>query len=219
MKVDTAAVLANECDVLGILNFNQANQDNYGWNIIGHDDEMMQQDTSLSDLDHVIMTQYTLVSAISKVPVVKLMQTQPKGFNSSGEFEAESYRQTLETLQEQVTPMLERHHELVMRSDIAPEFNIQPFEIKATFAPLDAITEKELSEINLNKANASSALIQSGALSPDHERQRLINDEDSGYNGIELEEEDQDEIDLREAAQKIENELEGEEESGEVQTF
>src|SRR5690606_15493881 len=63
------------------------NRDNYGVKILGLDEEMQQFDTSLTDFDQTIMTQYQLVAAASNVPAVKLLGTSPKGFNATGEHE------------------------------------------------------------------------------------------------------------------------------------
>lgn len=40
-------------------------------------DSVQQIDTSLTDLDEVIMTQYQLLAAASCVPATKLLETQP----------------------------------------------------------------------------------------------------------------------------------------------
>jgi phage-related protein (TIGR01555 family) len=161
-------------------------RDNYGTKTIGYQDDYQQFDTSLADLDAVIMTQYQIVAAVANIPVTKLMGTVPKGFNSTGEHEEASYHEYLETLQsEYLTLLLERHHALVIRSEIAPKFGIAPFGTTVSWNPLDAPTGEETAALNKAKAETGSILINSGAISPDDERQRVINDPDSGYNGLE----------------------------------
>lgn len=161
------------------------NRDNYGVKILGLDEEMDQFDTSLSDLDAVIMTQYQLVAAAANVPATKLLGTQPKGFNTTGEYEESNYHEELEGIQtHDLEPLLNRHHLLLMRSEIAPKFGIEPFEITVKWNELDALTHKEQSEINKYKAETGNLLIASGAISPDEERQRIMSDIQSGYNGL-----------------------------------
>src|SRR5690606_27836854 len=65
-------------------------RDNYGVKVNGPEENMQQFDTALADVDTVIMTQYQLVAAAAHVPATKLFGTQPKGFNATGEYEAES---------------------------------------------------------------------------------------------------------------------------------
>lgn len=157
-------------------------RDNFGVKTIDLEDEMQQFDTSLADLDNVIMTQYQLVSAASNVPAVKLLGTPPKGFNSTGEFEESSYHEELESIQaHDLTPMIERHHMLLIRSEIAPEFGIAPFETIINWNELDALTKKEQAEINKLNAEAGAFLVNAGAIDGQDERDRLRHDESSGY--------------------------------------
>ncbi len=160
-------------------------RDNYGIKILGLEEKMMQFDTSLADLDEVIMTQYQLVAAASNVPAVKLLGTSPKGFNATGEYEEASYHEMLESLQScALTPLIQRHHLLLIRSEICPEFNIAPFDTAVQWKPLDAMTAEELALLNKTKAETGQVLMTSGAIDGNDERQRLIVDPESGYNGM-----------------------------------
>lgn len=162
------------------------NRDNFGVKTLGLDEDMKQFDTSLADLDAVIMTQYQLVAAAANVPATKLMGTSPKGFNATGEFEEASYHEELESLQcHDLTPLLDRHHLLLIRSEICPKFGIEPFHTTITWKPVDAMTGEELAELNKKKAETGQTLIMSGAIDGNDERQRIITDPDSGYTGIE----------------------------------
>jgi phage-related protein (TIGR01555 family) len=160
-------------------------RDNYGVKTLGLDETMNQFDTSLADLDAVIMSQYQIVAAAANVPAVKLLGTSPKGFNTTGEFEEANYHEELESIQtHDLLPLIERHHQLLIRSDIAPRFNIEPFPTTVTFNPLDAMTAKEQAELNKVKADTGAVLMSTGAIDGADERQRVINDPDSGYSGL-----------------------------------
>jgi hypothetical protein len=80
--------------------------------------------------------------------------------------------------------MVERHHQIVIRSDIAPKFGIDPFETCIYWNKLDAMTEKEQAEVNKAKAETGKTLIDAGAISSEDERRRVIADPTSGYNGL-----------------------------------
>lgn len=165
------------------------NRDNYGIKAIGLEEEVNQFDTSLADLDAVIMTQYQLVAAAANVPAVKLLGTAPKGFNSTGEYEEANYHEELESIQtHDLTPMIERHHMLLIRSEICPKFDIEPFSTTVTWKPLDAMTGKELAELNRLKAETGKILVESGAIDGLDERERIIADPESGYAGLEADE-------------------------------
>lgn len=193
LNVDLAQALANEpnnpISGMGFTNRIKKwvyDRDNYGIKIIGLEEKMQQFDTSLADLDNVIMTQYQLVAASANVPAVKLLGTSPKGFNATGEFEEASYHEMLESLQcHALDPLIKRHHLLIMLSNVVPKFNIKPFEITAVWKPLDAMTAEEQAALNKLKAETGQILMQSGAIDGNDERDRIISDPISNYTGIE----------------------------------
>lgn len=164
-------------------------RDNYGVKLGDKEgDEFEQFDTSLADLDSVIMTQYQIVAAAANVPATKLLGTTPKGFNATGEYEESSYHEELESIQEHdLTPMIERHHLLVMRSFVRPKVQVpERIDITVEWRPVDSPTAKELADTNLVKAQTGQALVASGAIASEDERLRIARDPTSGYAGIEL---------------------------------
>jgi phage-related protein (TIGR01555 family) len=184
-KTDLAQGLANEPEFAQQMARWVANRDNYGIKFIDREDDMIEFDTSLTDLDAVIMTQYQLVAAAANVPATKLLGTTPKGFNSTGEYEESNYHEELESIQyHDLSPLLERHHLLLIRSEIAPKYKIAPFETSIEWNSLDAMTAKEQAELNKMKAETGAILMQSGAIDGMDERNRIINDPVSGYTGI-----------------------------------
>lgn len=185
MNVDVTEAEANNVNFASRLSKFVNYRDNFGVKVLGLDETMNQFDTSLADLDAVIMTQYQLVAAACNVPAVKLMGTPPKGFNSTGEFEESNYHEELESIQcHDLSPLLERHHLLLIRSEIAPKFGIKPFETTVKWNELDALTKKEQAEVNKLRADAGQVLVMSGAIDGNDERQRIISDPDSGYIGL-----------------------------------
>lgn len=164
--------------------------DNYGVVVGDTDDKYTQFDLSLADLDVVMMTQYQVVAATACVPGTKLMMTQPKGFNATGEYDEAVYHEELESIQEGTpTELVERHHAVMMISDIVPRMrkidpNFEPIITSITWTPLDSLTEKEQAEINKLKADTDQVLLNSGALDEYDIRDRVRNDKHSGYVGI-----------------------------------
>lgn len=183
---DVAKALANqgkfEQSLLTWANY----RDNYGVKIADKEaDKVEQHDTSLADLDAVIMTQYQIVAAAANIPVTKLMGTQLKGF-SSGDGEAENYHEELESIQtNDMEPLIDRHMVCLIRSEIAPRFNIKPFGVDCTWKPVDSMGNKEAAEVR--KLNAEADKIYSvdiGAVDGQDVRAKISADEYSGFNGL-----------------------------------
>lgn len=188
LKTDTTKVFGPDIDTKS---FNQkmeehaALRNNFGISVFGEEDEVQQFETSLAELNETIMTQYALVAAAANVPITKLMGTPPKGMDATGEYDEASYHEEVESIQEEIaTPFLERHHLCLMRSFIAPKFGIAPLGTEVNWKALDSYTAKEQAEINKTKADTASAYVTAGAIDGYDVRQSIINDPDSGFNGL-----------------------------------
>lgn len=177
---DIAAVTANPGGFEERLTQLIGYRDNYGAYVADTEDRLEQIETSLSDLDDVIMSQYQLVAAVSEVPATKLLGTSPKGFNATGEFEESSYYDLLENIQTDLTPVLERHYALVVRSA-----ELGDIEVSIVWNPTSSPDAKEQAEINLIDAQRDNALLLSGAIDAADIRSRLIADPKSGFSMLE----------------------------------
>jgi hypothetical protein len=127
------------------------------------------------------------VAAIAEVPATKLLGTSPKGFNATGEYEESSYHEFLESIQEHdLTPLLNRHYELLLRSEIWPKHGVK-FNVSVSWNELDAMTAEEQAMVQKLKAERDVALSQAGAIDGQDIRDRIIKDPDSEYSGIDAE--------------------------------
>jgi phage-related protein (TIGR01555 family) len=186
IHVDLAAAAANQANLEARMTQWAYYRDNYGIKVLGEQETAEQFDTALNDFDMLIMTQYQLVAAIAETPATKILGTTPKGFNATGEYEEANYHEMLESVQEHdILPLLERHHLLCMRSHVAPKFGVAPFETFISFNELDPETAKEKSERQFQDSQRDKNYSDTGALDGIDVRKRLIEDKDSGYNGIE----------------------------------
>lgn len=156
-------------------------RDNFGVKVIDKEAEDISQfDVSLADLDTVIMTQYQIVAAIANVPATKLMGTTPKGFNSSGEYEEASYREELESIQaNDLTPFLERHHAMVLRSA-----GFEGVTSTVDWRPLDSPTAAEWATINKTKADTAAVYAGIGAIDGMDVRAQLMADKTSDFHAL-----------------------------------
>jgi phage-related protein (TIGR01555 family) len=161
-------------------------RDNYGVKVADKDgDKVEQHDTALGDFDQTVMTQYQLVAAIANVPATKLLGTTPKGFNSSGDYEADAYHEELESIQtNDMGPLVSRHHICVIRSEIAPAAGVAPFGVVVDWNPTDSPSAKDEAEIRKIDAERDKALVDAGAIDGMDVRARLVADPKSGYDGL-----------------------------------
>ncbi len=154
-------------------------RDNHGIKVLGTEEAMEQFDTVMTDFDSIIMNQYQIVAAIARVPSTKLLGTSPKGFNATGEFESKSYHEELESINEHVMmPMLERHYDILARS------LGMTTKIVAVPNPVDSVGTKERAELNKMKSEMGIEYINAGVISPEEERDRIMDDENSGYDRL-----------------------------------
>ena len=158
-------------------------RDNFGVYAKNPGDQVNQIDTSLADFDALIMTQYQLVASIAGMPATKLLKTTPKGFNSTGEYEQEDYKQALLEIQENdFIPIILRHNELYTKSKYG---TVIPLDVK--FNPIDTPSEKEVAEINSLKSQTAANHINAGITTAQEERDILRNEDGYAYSGIEAE--------------------------------
>ena len=158
-------------------------RDNYGMRFAGENDSIEQLETSLSDLDVNVMTQYQLVCSIANIPSYKLLNSPMKGF-SSGDTEQSSYHEELENIQDLILePVLDRHYQLLIKSEIKPKFNID-FNAYIQWNELDAITEKERAEIDEIKSRTDINYTNAGILGQNGINKKLTDDENSPYFGM-----------------------------------
>jgi phage-related protein (TIGR01555 family) len=187
LKTDVAEALGNQTKFVEHMQVFTQLMNNFGVKVVDTDDTMEQFDTSLSDIDAVIMTQYQLVSAAANVPGTKLLGTTPKGFNSSGGYEESSYHEELESIQaNDLTAFVDRHHELVMRSIVLPAHGLAAgvITVKIDWAPVDSPSALEYADINLKKAQTDGLYVTAGAIDGHDIRNRLKADPNSEYTDI-----------------------------------
>ena len=186
IHVDLEAAAANQQGLMDKLASWRYWLDNFGVKVLGKEETAEQFDTNLANFDETIMTQFQLSCSIAGVPATKMLGVQPKGFNATGEYEESNYHEELEGVQEHdMGPIIDRHNLLCMRAYIVPKFKIPAFELGVVFEDLDAETAKEKAERHGLEAEADMKWAQSGAVDGLDIRNRLINDKDGPYTGIE----------------------------------
>jgi hypothetical protein len=198
-KVDLNEFFANpEKYEQRIRNFTDK-RDNQGILLIDHEDDMFQIDTTLSDLDQVVMSQYKLVAAVARIPVDKLFELNPSGtLSNSGDYNVKNYTQDLNTIQnDQCKPFIDRINEIVMRS-----YYDRKDMIAIIFNPTDNPTAAEQATNVKTEVDTLQALISNNVITTEEARQKLISDKRNGFSFLDEEAPEQ-ERDNEEIAQMM----------------
>ncbi len=197
LKTNTEALL-NDTDSLiamgqnlgtRIALFNQIASAN---NVLAIDKELEEFENitlNLAGICDVQNQNMSYICSIAKIPIVKLFQNSLPGLNPTGEFETNSF---YDTIRKDRANMVDQHHNTVLKLAQLDSFGEIYDDIGFEWEPLEVANELELSQIRLNKAQESVAYVGSGILHPLDVAKNLQANPDSGWEGIEIEESDYD---------------------------
>lgn len=166
-----------------------AMRDNRGLMLLDKDsEEFFQFNTPLSGIHELQAQSQEQMAAVSNIPLVKLLGITPTGLNASSEGEIRVYYDYIASLQEALfRAPLEKIIQLIQLN----EFGEIDEEIGFDFEPLYGMSELEQAQVRTANAQADTALVSIGALSPDEVRRKLANDPESGYEGLEVDSDDE----------------------------
>ena len=154
-------------------------RNNYGVYLTDINENVQQIETSLMEFPELISNQYLLIAGIAEIPYTKFLGTTPKGFNATGEYEMKSYIQMLKSIQENFSPLLRRHIELLSMSLYG-----EKQDISFKFNEIDMPTEQENAQVNAVQTQTINSLLESGIISSEEARKWLKMDENSGFSWI-----------------------------------
>ena len=158
------------------------NRDNDGCATIDKETEdIVVMTTSLAGVTDLVRQSMEYVAAMFNEPVTKMWGLSPAGFNS-GDSDLRNHYDNISAQQEKMfgAPM-ERLCKILQIN----EFGEIDDSISFKFAPLSEDDEAALAAKNKTKAETDAILLETGAIAPEDVRQRLIDDEGSGYNSLE----------------------------------
>ena len=155
-------------------------RDNFGFMVKEKDTAVNQIDTSLTDFDALIMTQFQLVAAIAEMPVTKLMKTQLKGLANSGDYEMKDYAQNLKEIQESdFNRILLWHYQLLSLSEKGKDLNID-----IVWDEIDTPTALEQAQIESQQAQTDATYVGSGIIDATEVRTMLRSNDDSRFHNL-----------------------------------
>jgi phage-related protein (TIGR01555 family) len=134
------------------------------------EDELKQIDTTLSGFAELINQQYELVAAVARIPVHKLLKTQPRNaLSGKGDFSMNDYEQELQDLQSDMTDFLHRLYEIAFRS----EYGIKDvFEVK--FNSPRFMDDETKRDIESKKIESLDKLTSAAIISAQEAREAIV---------------------------------------------
>jgi uncharacterized protein len=160
-------------------------RDNQGLMVVNKTSEDFKNvSASLSGLHELQAQAQEHMASVARIPLVKFTGISPTGLNASSEGEMRAFYDTIAAYQNKfMRPNLTKTIDFAMLS----LWNEVDQEITYDFEPLWEMTEKERGEKKKADAETGQIHIDSGVISPAEERQRIINDPDSAYQGLDPE--------------------------------
>jgi hypothetical protein len=135
----------------------------------------------LSTLDALQAQAQEHMCAVARIPTVKFTGIQPAGLNATSEGELRAFNDTVHGQQEHL-----------FRSGLTTVLDIMMIslwgkrdeDITFDFEPLHEMTELEKSDAKKKEAETDQIRIDSGVVSPEEVRSKLVADPDSGFHGL-----------------------------------
>jgi len=157
-------------------------RDNRGLMMIDKNSEGFQNVSApLSGLEALQAQTQEHMSAVSGIPLVELLGIQPAGLNATSEGEITVFDDWIHSCQEQLfrDPLT-----TIINFVQLSEFGAIDPDIGFEFCPLRSLDDKERGEVNRNAADTDNVYVEMGAVDAEEVRQRLIDDPDSPYKGL-----------------------------------
>ena len=169
-------------DVLARMALANMLRDNQGIMVIDKNTEDFKNISApISGLDELQAQAQEHLFSVGRIPAVKFAGIQPKGLNATSEGELRAFNDTVHGRQEQ----LFRSH-LTTVLDIAQIslWGARDPDITYDFLPLYEETVKEKAEIRKIEAETDQIRVDSGIVSQDEVRSKIVADPESGYHGL-----------------------------------
>lgn len=139
--------------------------------------------TPLGTLDSLQAQAQEQMASVAGQPLIKMFGIQPTGLNASSEQEMRVWYDEILSYQEHFfKPALDKLLRYVMLSlwgEIDEDIHYE-------FVQLWQMDDKDRALVNLTKAQTTALYLENGVTSPDEERERLANDEETGYGRVDL---------------------------------
>lgn len=183
LKTNLENVLAGgfDTDLKNRIEYFVRNRNNDGCTAIDKEQEdLVIQTTTLGGVTDIVRQSMEYVASMFCEPVVKMWGLSPAGF-SSGDLELKNHYDNIKSQQEKMFGEQIKRVLAVIQQNLYGEVDES---IVFTWTPLSEEDEKVVAETNKIQADTDIELIEAGVITPTEARQRLIDDDNSGYNTL-----------------------------------
>jgi len=147
------------------------------------EEEIGQVNTPISGVTDVVRQTLEFVAALWRIPTVKYLGISPGGFNSTGDSDFQNFYDHIHSLQgkrfeDNIQKLLE-----ICQLNLGKEPDPN---IEFKFVPLKEMSAKETAEINKLNNEGDAILVESAIVSQEEVRQKLADNEDSGYDNLDV---------------------------------
>ena len=169
-------------------------RDNRGLMLLDKDqEEFFQYNTPLGTLDALQAQAGEQMCLPASIPIVKFWGNTPSGLNANSDGEIQVFYDSINAEQEQlIRPNLQKMINVIQLS----EFGEIDEDIVFEFEPLYGMDDVQKATVRKTDLDADAVAVSIGAVSPDEVRARLASEADSGYSGLVVEDDDEDDTDL-----------------------
>ena len=184
LKTDMAATLGGDAsdDIFKRAQLFNATRDNRGLMMLDFTSEdLVNISTPLSGLAELQAQAQEHMAGPTHIPLVKLFGITPTGLNASSEGEIKVFYDFINAEQGAV---IDETIEQILNILQCNEFGDIDPDIGHEWVSLDALTVKELAEVRKANAEEAATYIDKGVIDPDEQRERLMQDPESGYNNL-----------------------------------
>jgi hypothetical protein len=161
-----------------------AMRDNRGLFIMDKErEEFFQFNTPLNGLDSLQAQSQEMMATVAKEPLIYMFGTTPSGLNATSEGEIKVWHEYVTAMQN-----------VLFRANLTKVLQVIGLhlwgeiddDITFGFVSLDEMSPKEKADIEKVKADTDAVSIANGVIAPDEARQRIANDPESDYQGLEV---------------------------------
>lgn len=169
-------------NLLGRVALFNALRDNQGAFVVNKSTEdFTNVSAPLSGLDALQAQSQEHMMSVARIPAVKFTGISPMGLNASSEGEMRAFNDTIHAYQGKLfKPNLDTVIDLAMIT----LWGARDPEITYEFESLVDLTEKERGEKRKAEAETGQIHIDTGVISPEEERRRIVTDPESAYQGL-----------------------------------
>lgn len=146
-------------------------------------EELSNVSTPLGTLDKLQAQSQEQIASVTGIPLVILLGVTPSGLNASSDGEVRSFYATIKAYQERV--LRDPLQKIVDMIQLDIDGQIDP-DISFEFIDLWEMDEKDKAAIRKSDADMDVAYVGAGIVSNEEVRDRIVQDEDSPYFGIDL---------------------------------